>query len=177
MYAIVANLDQGSDDKICGWREKLKEASVSQYEMKPHVTLATHEELDVKTFQDKMNKYFQRERSIPLFYPSLGMFLNSGTLFLAPTKDRVLTEFHNRYHDHFKEWVNPKSLYAPGQWVPHCTIASHLSHENLVKAFDCCAEWIEPFHGQLVSISLLETHFENGECVEVKYLHTVNLSK
>jgi hypothetical protein len=103
--------------------------------------------------------------------------LNSGTLFLAPTKDHVLTEFHNRYHKHFKKWVHPKSLYAPGQWVPHCTIASHLSHENLVKAFGCCAEWIEPFQGELTSISLLETIFENEVCVEVKYLHTVNLNK
>jgi 2'-5' RNA ligase len=175
MYAVIANLDRESENNIYQWREGLKMAAISDYDGQPHVTIATHEELDTELFINEMNEYFSTKSYVPVFFSSLGMFLKSGILFLAPTKDPVLTEFHERYHRHFQKYMHLLSLYTPNQWVPHCTIASHLSHEKLTKAFEKCTEWICPFHANLVSISLLEVHFENDKCVDLQYLHTVEL--
>jgi 2'-5' RNA ligase len=167
MYGIIAYLDQESEEYINELRRYLKKAGISDYGMKPHVTIATHQELDLETFKEQLKQYFNNETQVPLFFPSIGIFLNSGTLFAAPTKDPLLTEFHNRYHKHFKEVVNPESLYAPAQWVPHCTIASHLTHEKLLEAFDWSSKKIEPFKAKIESIALIEVDFDGDNPTDV----------
>ncbi|MBY6037779.1 2'-5' RNA ligase family protein [Fictibacillus nanhaiensis] len=175
MYGIIAYLDKKTEDKIHVVREGMKEARITEYDMRPHVTIATHLELDLEDFKEEFNQYFKNEKSISLFFPSLGMFLNSGTLYAAPTKDPELTDFHTSYHEQFKKYVDPTSLYAPKHWVPHCTIASHLSHEKLVQAFDWSAENMEPFYGRIESIALLELDFEAEVCTDVKDICEVPL--
>jgi 2'-5' RNA ligase len=177
MYGVIANLDPESQSKIYQWREALKMYGIPDYDGQPHVTIATHEELDLKRFIEEMNEYFSAESTVPVFFPSLGMFLKSGVLFLAPVKDQVLTGFHERYHEHFQKYRHHSSLYTPNRWVPHCTVASHLSHKNLTKAFEKCSEWIGPFYANLVSVSLLEVHFDDNGYADVQILHTADLLK
>ena len=177
MYGIMAYLDQETEERVNQLRDGMREARITDYGMRPHVTLATHTEIEIAEFKKAMKKYFHGESVVPLFFPSLGMFLDSGTLYAAPTKNEILNRFHQRYHERFKSYVDPKSLYAPGQWVPHCTIASHLTHEKLVEAFDYSVKDLKPFHAKLESVALLELEFEADVCTNVKDILTVELKK
>jgi 2'-5' RNA ligase len=175
MYGIMAYFDRGTEEKINELRDGMKNAGITDYGMRPHVTIATHNDLEVVVFNKEMEKYFMNQSAIDQFFPSIGMFLNSGTLYAAPTKNKVLTDFHERYHAHFKQLVDPESLYAPSKWVPHCTIASHLSHEKLVEAFDWSVRNLSPFSARLESISLQELEFEADVCTDVKEIFTMDL--
>lgn len=175
MYGILGFLDRETEEKIEGLRAGMKKAGIADYGMRPHVTIATHNELEVEIFKKEMEDYFLNQPAVELFFPSIGMFLNSGTLYAAPTKDPSLTDFHTSYHERFKGVIDPKSLYAPAQWVPHCTIASHLTHEKLVEAFDYSVKNLEPFTARIVSIELLELEFDEEVCTDMKDIFTVDL--
>jgi 2'-5' RNA ligase len=177
MYGILAYLDRQTEEKIDGLRQGINTAGIAEYGIKPHVTIAVHNELEVAAFKKEMEEYFMNESPVPLFFPSLGMFLNSGTLYAAPTKDPILTDFHSRYHERFKRIIDPESLYAQSKWVPHCTIAIHLSHEKLVEAFDWSVKSLEPFSARIESIALLELVFDGDVCRDVKEIFTVDLKK
>nr|WP_285876716.1 2'-5' RNA ligase family protein [Fictibacillus phosphorivorans] len=168
-------LDQETEKRIEKLRDGMKKAGITDYAMRPHVTIATHHELEVELFKKEMEEYFSNQSAIELFFPSIGMFLNSGTLYAAPTKDPVLTDFHSRYHERFKGVIDSESLYAPKLWVPHCTIASHLTHEKLVEAFDYSAKFLEPFSARIESVELLELEFEEEVCTDAKDIFKVEL--
>jgi 2'-5' RNA ligase len=175
MYGILGFLDRDTEEKIDELRQGMKEAGITDYGMRPHVTIATHHELEVEFFKKEMEEYFKNQSAIELFFPSIGMFLNSGTLYAAPTKDPGLTDVHSRYHKRFMGITDPKSLYAPAQWVPHCTIASHLTHEKLVEAFDYSVKYLEPFTAKIESVELLELVFDDDVCTDMKDIFTVDL--
>ncbi|ANX11275.1 hypothetical protein ABE41_004600 [Fictibacillus arsenicus] len=175
MYGILGFLDRDTEEKIDELRQGMKEAGITDYGMRPHVTIATHHELEVEFFKKEMEEYFKNQSAIELFFPSIGMFLNSGTLYAAPTKDPSLTDFHSRYHKRFMGITDSKSLYVPAQWVPHCTIASHLTHEKLVEAFDYSVKYLEPFTAKIESVELLELVFDDDVCTEMKDIFTVDL--
>lgn len=177
MYGILGFLDRETEEQIDLLRVVMKKADITEYGMRPHVTIATHNELEVEVFKKEMEEYFLTESAISLFFPSIGMFLNSGTLYAAPTKDPALIDFHFRYHERFKKIIDPKSLYAPSQWVPHCTIASYLTHEKLVEAFDLSVKNLEPFHAKMESVALLELIFDDDICTDVKEIFTVELKR
>jgi 2'-5' RNA ligase len=177
MYGILAYLDRQTEEKLVEIRQGMNTAGIAESAIKPHVTIAVHNELEVAAFKKELTDFFMNESPVPLFFPSLGMFLNSGTLYAAPTKDPVLTDFHSRYHERFKGIIDPESLYAPSKWVPHCTIASHLSHEKLVEAFDWTVKKLEPFSARIEGIALLELVFDGDVCTDAKEIFTVDLKK
>jgi 2'-5' RNA ligase len=177
MYGILGFLDRETEEKIDKLRDGMKNAGIADYGMRPHVTIATHNELEVELFKKEMEEYFMNQSAIQLFFPSIGMFLNSGTLYAAPTKDPNVTDFHTSYHERFRGVIDPKSLYAPSQWVPHCTIASHLTHEKLVEAFDYSVKHLEPFTARIESVELLELVFDEDVCTDMKDLFTVDLKR
>ncbi len=177
MYAIIAYLDCNAEMKINNLRDGMKKAGIAVDAMRPHVTLATHADLQIESFKKDLEKYFQNTSAVPLFFPSLCMFLNSGTIYAAPTKDKVLDGFHQRYHEQFKEHLDPNSLYDPSQWVPHCTIAMHLTHQKLVQAFDYSARNLQPFHATLDSIALIKLQYEADVCTSAKDLMIIKLKK
>jgi 2'-5' RNA ligase len=175
MYGILGFLDRETEEKIEKLKDGMKKACIIDYGMRPHVTIATHNELEVEIFKKEMEEYFLNQPAVELFFPSIGMFLNSGTLYASPTKDPSLTDFHSRYHERFMGVIDPKSLYAPAQWVPHCTIASHLTHEKLVEAFDYSVKNLEPFTARIESVELLELVFDEDVCTDMKDIFKVHL--
>lgn len=177
MYGVIAYLNSETEQKINELRDGLVKEGIVGHGMRPHVTLGTHLEVDIESFKTSFQDYFQGIAAVPLFFPSLAIFLNSGTLYAAPTKDNVLTNFHQRYHEQFKKDVNQESLYIPSKWVPHCTLVMDLTHENLVKAFDYSARNIQPFHATIDSVALIQLTYEADICTDVKDILTVNLKK
>lgn len=94
--------------------------------------------------------------------------MNSGTLFLAPTLSKELISFHKNHHTYFEGFKDDEnSFYLPGRWSPHSTIASRLSRENMLKAFEYCSVNLGKIYGKISEIALIEiTLNEKGIAVK-----------
>ena len=89
-------------------------------------------------------------------------FINTGTLFFAPTLSPELIHFHTNHHNKFKVFnENEGSFYLPGKWTPHCTMASRLSENNMIKAFAYCKSNPNKIYAKLSEIALIEVELND----------------
>jgi 2'-5' RNA ligase len=101
----------------------------------PHLTLFTDESLSVIKIGE-LDKLVASQQSFSLTLSSLGTFANEqGVLFLSPMVDKHLLEFHQAVHDCCEDSSDEvELLYKPGRWVPHITLGTKYSREQLAKA-------------------------------------------
>ena len=48
------------------------------------------------------------------------------------------------------------AYYAPGAWVPHCTLEMDLPDENVPKVIELCSDLDLPTEAHLVEVGLVE---------------------
>lgn len=167
VYALVGYLDYETEDYLKSLWKYLSENNITQYgvdkkSMRPHITIADYEKLSVDIFVGMLNEYYNNKSKINIDLNILGAFINTGTLFLAPTLSTQLLHFHKSHHDHFKAFnEDEKSFYIPGMWTPHCTIASRLNEDNMVRAFRYCKKNLNKIHGKLNEIALIEVELNH----------------
>ncbi|MBS4174704.1 2'-5' RNA ligase family protein [Bacillus sp. FJAT-49736] len=181
MYGFIALLDKETEDSIKDiWRE-LKLRSISSYaeeveNRQPHITLASYNQLDQGDFIQWMDQFYDSTPQVEITFNSLGTFLNSGTLFLAPTISESLSNLHRNHHDNFNKYKdNPNSLYLPGKWIPHCTLANRLTHEKLMEAFTYCFGKINTIQASITKVALIETIFVDDQCIAAPVVYSKKL--
>ncbi|WP_433750828.1 2'-5' RNA ligase family protein [Falsibacillus pallidus] len=162
MYGLIALFDNITEQFIKNIWSGLKENFISSYayeveDRRPHITIASYNHLDVDKFISQINAKYKSQPAIDIKLSTLGSFLNSGTLFLAPTITRDLNEFHSKHHTHFQVFNdNPNSIYLPNHWIPHCTLANRLSPQKLTEAFSFCSKLCSERHGKITEIALID---------------------
>ena len=162
MYGIIALFDDQLNKRILKLWQELKDESISSYAFevsnrKPHITIASYSKLDIKSLVDRLDSYLADKKSIEITFPSIGSFTGSGTLFYTPVITEDLFHFHNDFHTYFKDFNDAQSLYNPGQWIPHCTIANRLSNEKLLEAFLYCTTQAQNIKGYIKEIAVIDT--------------------
>jgi len=172
-YAFVAYLDSESEKTLVQLWKELSKNNISQYGVeskgkRPHITIADYDDLDKERFINLLNKFYDDKSKIEVTLNALGTFVNSGTLFISPTLSKELSEFHGNHHSYFKGFnKNENSFYLPGIWNPHCTIASRLSKDNMVSAFEYCLENLGKIKGEICEVALIEIKLnDNGISIE-----------
>ncbi|GGH77161.1 2'-5' RNA ligase [Pullulanibacillus pueri] len=181
MYGFIALFDQETENKIKQVWKKLKEEEISFYaeeveDRRPHVTLASYNELNVDSFIGDAQEVYKNKAKFKILFHSLGTFLNSGLLFLAPTMTASLLEFHCNHHRGLTKYNdNPDSLYLPNSWAPHCTLANRLSPEKLKDAFLYCTQNLRPLQGEINEVALIQTIYENQKCVKAPIVFSKKL--
>lgn len=172
-YALVGYLDSESETLFKEIWKDLSLRGITNYGVdtkgkRPHITLADYNNLDKNNFIERLNKFYEGRFKVDISLSILGTFLSTGTLFLAPAMSKELIAFHGDHHEHFKDFNdNEGSLYIPGTWTPHCTIASRLSEENIVKTFKYCRDNLSKLKSKLNEIALLEIELnDSGIAVE-----------
>lgn len=162
MYGIVAHFDQVTEEYIKTIWQELSELSISTYaeevrDRRPHFTLASYNRLDEEVFIRKFAKFFESKFEVSVEMSSLGTFMKTGLLFLAPTPTIGLLTFHEIYHQTFAEFADlPDSMYYPNKWVPHCTLANRLSSEKLNEALNYCSQRIEKIQARITEVSIIK---------------------
>lgn len=172
MYAIVAGFDPQTEERIKKLWRGLAEEGISDYaarvaDRKPHITLATFEKItDNQAFQECLTAWCNSQSPLSFQVTSIGSFLESGALYLAPLVTRSLLDFHQNLHQALLSHVLSvdSSLYAPDVWPPHITLANYLTEKELGQAFLYCKDKELVFGGQIASILLL--HFPEEQPVE-----------
>ncbi|MGG0731207.1 2'-5' RNA ligase family protein [Bacillus paramycoides] len=181
MYAIVAFFDDSTEQYLEEiWRE-LREHSISNYSIetkdkRPHITLASYDYLDKESFMKDMDKFYDSKSKVEIVFSVLGVFFNTGTLFISPTSSKALLDFHNNHHEYFNTYnIEPNSLYIPGNWIPHCTIANRLSPDKLTEAFTYCSQKIDKLKAQIKKVSLLEFVYQDDVFIGAPPIFTKEL--
>ncbi|MEC0238484.1 2'-5' RNA ligase family protein [Paenibacillus dokdonensis] len=177
MYGVVVHFEQEIElviKKI--WRE-LSELSISSYaeeviNRKPHITLASYEDVNVDDFIYSFDNLFDRQPRFHLELSVLGTFIHSGTLFLTPTPSRVLLDIHAKLHKALGEYQTDSDLYLPGQWIPHCTIANRLSQDKLLEALNYCTNNMEMITALVNEVSIIKAEYQNNKCISAPAIYT-----
>ncbi len=162
VYGFIATFDEKTDHIIKDIWKELNQKSISSYayeveSRKPHITLASYNDLNQFDFMKQMDDYYNGKTVIDISFNTIGSFLNSGALFYTPTVTKDLIDFHSNHHKNFIHFNDdPSSLYLPDSWIPHCTIANRLTAEKLSEAFNYCSTRNDTILGQLVEVALID---------------------
>jgi 2'-5' RNA ligase len=175
MYGVIAIFDEYTDRIIRRIWEGLREESLSFYadeviDRVPHITLASYEKLDERSFMKRMNDIYTSQMSIDISFNSLGSFFKSGALYLSPIMTGDLKKLHNKHHLAFKDLSeHSSSRYQPDGWIPHCTLANRLSAAKLAEVFTYCIG-MSTITGKITKIGLIKVQ---GNTAPV--IHSINL--
>ena len=170
-YAFVGYLDHETEVIFREFWEDLSEQNISHYGVetkgkRPHITIADYDALNISRFIKSADEFYEDKEKLDLTLNTIGTFISTGTLFIAPTLSTELLDFHSSHHDYFRTFnENETSFYLPSKWSPHCTIASRLDENKMVEAFSYCKKNIDKIHGTLSEIALIELKFNNAGVV------------
>ncbi|WP_064093503.1 2'-5' RNA ligase family protein [Rossellomorea aquimaris] len=170
MFGVIAIFDEKTEQNIKNLWEGLHDEKITSYayeveNRQPHLTLASYEDLNKERFMELMDTYYENKPAIPLSFQLLGTFINSGTLFLSPVVTEELMNLHLQHHQFFNLDGKEDSLYSPGKWIPHCTIANRLTQLKLLEAFNYCSSHSKILSGIIKEIALIELQYDHGKCV------------
>lgn len=179
MYGVVAHFDQNTELYIKQVWKELSDKAVSNYaeevqDRRPHITIAGYNsDVDIEQFISDIACFYESKKQISITLSSLGTFLNTGTLFLAPVPSKEFLELHDNYHNYFEKYrANAETQYLPNNWIPHCTIANRLNEEKLKEAIGYCTKRIERLTTTIVEISVIKAIYENNKCIKSPSIHT-----
>ncbi|EDL66279.1 2'-5' RNA ligase family protein [Bacillus sp. SG-1] len=171
MYGVIAVFDKETDEAIREVWQELHEKSISFYAHEvmdriPHITLGSYEKIDERSFIERMDEVYSREKPIDIHFTSLGSFLKSGALYLPPVMTEELKGLHSRHYLAFTQWNNCAStLYMPDKWIPHCTLANRLSQEKLSEAFLYCLNRLDNISGEITDIALIKVQGDTAPVI------------
>jgi len=78
-------------------------------------------------------------------------------VFLGVTVTDTLLAYHKSFHDMFESHgKEPLNVFAPGRWVPHCSLAYHESREKDVSALKLNLDMPLPVVATCVSLAVIE---------------------
>ncbi|KGX84879.1 2'-5' RNA ligase family protein [Pontibacillus marinus] len=181
MYAVVGYFGPQTEEQIQAIWKDLSEQGISDYAYRvggnrPHITFAGYDEVDESSFITDLESYYNDKEAVDVEMNVLGTFIGSSTLFITPIMTKELLNFHCDHHEAFHSYQdNPESLYQPGKWIPHCTIANYLDGDALQQAFDYCSKQLTPLKATIQEISLIKVVREEGEVKEAVNLFSVTL--
>lgn len=71
-----------------------------------------------------LEEFAKKHKAIPVFLDSVGMFNDTKTVFLNPTRTSNMHQLQRDLHEALNEFdTKGYEWYLPDGWVPHCTIA------------------------------------------------------
>lgn len=182
MYGVIALFDEAVEKEIHTVWDELCRNDISYYskevpDRRPHITIASYQNVEQESFIEDMNRVLQETSSIPITLSTLGTFLASKTVFLSPEPTKTLLDFHRNFHEKMKTYSDhSSSLYLPDNWIPHCTIANHLTEEKFHEAFRYCTNRIEKIHAVIREIALIKVEYKNEKCVNAPIIFSKRLT-
>lgn len=141
-FAVALLLDARAARAVEGVWDRLAAARLGvrmrETAVRPHVTLAVYEDLDLEPFRVQVEAFFAAETPADVALSGVGTFqANPGVLFLAPVVTPELLDLHERFHRRFDHLADGAwAYYRPGSWVPHCTLAEGLAEGERAPALD-----------------------------------------
>lgn len=165
MYAVEFIFNKDANDYIESLWEYiyLNNINTNYHKMngiKPHISLAVYNDLDIEAFLNKFIKLKKNFSPISIDFDILGTFPSTGTCFIKPTVTMDLLLFHNEYIKNFSEFSDFTSeFYKIGSWNPHCSLGFKLESNSVKDIFTLIFNNFKPFKAELIDIILVKINF------------------
>ena len=133
----------------------------------PHVTLAIYDAVDPDMLGEVLRDVFSGQPEVRIRFNELRCFdVSPMVLWAAPADTSELMRLHALIHDRIDP-ADCREHYRPNAWVPHCTLATHVSGTRTADARSAAGP-IDPF----------EVTFDAADVVDfppVKVVHELDL--
>jgi 2'-5' RNA ligase len=128
-----------------------------EQDMTPHLTLAGFDEFDKGVLVEALTDDLEETLSFPMTFASLGAFTGeSSILFLAPVVTKALLLLHERVYTVVVAHVRDSHAhYAPGAWIPHCTLALGLTSSQLAEGVKQLSDVRLPLQTRVTKVQLV----------------------
>ncbi len=158
-FAIELALDPAAGATVRRiWRE-LEDAGITSMARSgahPHISLGIWNALDLPACQAELAAFAREIEPIPVTLASVRTF-STGAVFLAPEANPGLAALHAGFHRRLAHLgTGAWDYYAPGLWVPHCTLATDLPEELTRTALAIARHAPLPLTGRLDRIGIVE---------------------
>ena len=161
-YAVILNLSRDSAAQVVKVWEGLAREAISSVMLdvgaQPHISLAVLKDLNPEVLRADLTRFAEVTQSLSVNLASAGTFpTEEGVVFLAPVVTQELLEVHRRFHSFLSgRGVDCAEYYWPGNWVPHCTVATGVAPDKMGAALEVCVQ-SEAFGAvELDEVSLVE---------------------
>ena len=181
-FGVTMFVDEESESSIRNIWQEVKDAGISSFMLdsgiRPHITLAVYNELDLDPFLEKLSSFKKDISPISLSLSSIGAFLKPhGIVFLAPTVTHRLMNMHSKFHTDFHDLEHSLSEYSlPGRWFPHFTLAGGLSDKDILKVIKIGLAAALPDQSRIEEIGIGEFSYINGSrSYQVTWLYNFSI--
>lgn len=122
----------------------------------PHISLLTCADTAEDDARHVIRSVAHTWAPVPISLEAVGAFPPEGaTVFLAPAASAPLVSLHATVWSRIRAAArDPSPLYAPGRWVPHCTVAQGVPPSSRARVLAVTAAAGLPLRGHLVAIGL-----------------------
>ena len=143
--ALELYLDPVAEKRIRAVWDALEAAEVpslrdlTHRKHRPHLSLVVAEALDARAVAGALDG-LPAAAPLELSFQYIGQFLGR-VLWLGPAPTAALLEHHAAVHARLTAaGIGLDPLYAPGSWVPHCTLSMRVPRAKLGDAIRLCLD-------------------------------------
>ncbi len=174
-YAIELYFDKKSEEKVYLLANKIADAQIStkylDWKTRPHLTLACFNDVDEEQCISKLKAFAQNHQKMIAALGSVGMFVDTKTIFLSPVMTSNMYQFQRELHEDLCDFdTRGYEWYTPNRWVPHCTIAltKEDDEEAFFKASNLVLHKFEQIFGKFTAIGLVKISFPVEEIFTIE---------
>jgi len=163
-FAVALFLDETSSAAITNVWHKLADRGVSSSQLesgfRPHVTLGIAEQFNLEDGRAFLDEFAAAQEPLTIVLSHLGTFPakgSTGAVFYGVTTTQRLLRLHNDFHQRLADVAAEiREYYAPGMWVPHCTLADGVTCEQAAQSMEVCQEVKLPLACQATELGVLQ---------------------
>ena len=161
-YAVELYFDGPTSRNVRAIWGRIESAGLSEFMpnsgARPHVSIAVYSHIVPSEIEPILSRFSREVGETKIEFEGVSTFPNGGgVVFLAPKPSASLRNLHARFHTLVRQFAGKLShYYAPGAWVPHCTLDMDLPAENVPKIIELCNNLDLPTEAHLLEIGLIE---------------------
>ena len=131
----------------------------------PHLTLAIYDDISRELLVNAFDTAVQDLPSLTVRFDTLGHFdaPHAIILWAKPALPPELADFHRRIHT-LIDVESCRQNYRPENWIPHCTLATAVDHNQREEAIALVSQKIEDF----------EVTFDVADCAYFKPVEVIH---
>ncbi|MBO4886738.1 MAG: hypothetical protein J5589_00295 [Firmicutes bacterium] len=151
---IIAMLDEKTADYCRRLCDLVLPEPLPGFQLRPHITLATLDVLDVDEFIAESRPLFQGMEKVPVRFEEAGFYPNIRSISILPRKDDPLMDLFEKATRIKPEYLEKYYDAGPEGYLPHLTLlhTGHMDEEALKEKGAVIQNHFEPFTGFIEKI-------------------------